>query len=164
MRRPSIPWRSRGMEDEQLESCLVPYETWTHAAVTFNGEKAVLYMNGTPVLERTAAAGLGTLALHKQITIGALNHDAVTFQFNGAIDEAVYANYPMKATEIAALGVRSGCSCRRSGRLGEGNEDHRAGCDCHAAREHIGAFRIADRRHYDLLLALRRELRGSFSL
>lgn len=60
-------------------------------------------MNGTPVLERTAAAGLGTLALHKQITIGALNHDAVTFQFNGAIDEAVYANYPMKAAEIAAL-------------------------------------------------------------
>lgn len=60
-----------GDEDEQLESCLVPYETWTHAAVTFNGEKAVLYMNGTPVLERTAAAGLGTLALHKQITIGA---------------------------------------------------------------------------------------------
>ena len=92
-----------GDGDEQLESCLVPYETWTHAAVTFNGEKAVLYMNGTPVLERTAAAGLGTLALHKQITIGALNHDAVTFQFNGAIDEAVYANYPMKAAEIAAL-------------------------------------------------------------
>ena len=90
-------------EADLLEACFVAYETWTHAAVTFNGEKAVLYINGAPVLEQTASGAIETIPLYQQITVGALNHDAATFQFNGAIDEAVYGNYPMKAEQIAAM-------------------------------------------------------------
>lgn len=114
---------SEAADAEEYPKSFVPYDTWTHVAVTFNGEKAVLYVNGEKAEERTTSNTIEIEAVrYNTITIGALNHDAQQFSFNGLIDEAVYANYPMKSDEISLMASNPTSSAKKLAAWATGTE------------------------------------------
>ena len=81
----------------------VPYDTWTHVAVTFNGASLKMYINGELAIEKEAVGQLDESSRSMNtVTVGALNHDGRSLAFDGLIDDAFYANYPMTAEDIKA--------------------------------------------------------------
>lgn len=108
---------------DENSSSFVPYDTWTHIAVTFNGDISVLYVNGTEAARWSASSSIESgSAFYDKITIGALNHDAQTFTFNGLIDEAVFANYPMKISEISLMASDPSAAAIKLSSLAKGSE------------------------------------------
>lgn len=92
-----------GIMSTEDDGQFVPYDTWTHVAVTFNGGSLKMYINGELAIEREAVGRLIESARNMNtVTVGALNHDGTSLSFDGLIDDAFYANYPMKAEDIKA--------------------------------------------------------------
>jgi hypothetical protein len=91
-------------------STVIGYGTWYHAAVTYDGSRLRLYLNGA--LEATSAliakpvradsiqhAALGTMLLSTGLPSTTAANNAF---FSGMLDEARIWNYARSATEIAA--------------------------------------------------------------
>ena len=97
-----VPAANNGFANED-DGPFVPYDTWTHVAVTYNGSVLRFFVNGELYGEKAVSAPLQKSAkLNNTVTIGALNHDGTTFRFDGLIDDAFYANFAMKPEDIAA--------------------------------------------------------------
>ncbi len=96
------PAANNGFANEN-DGPFVPYDTWTHVAVTFNGNTLRFFVNGELYGEKAASAPLGkSLKYYNTVTVGALNHDGETFCFNGCIDDAFYAAFALKPEDVAA--------------------------------------------------------------
>src|SRR5690606_8653854 len=76
----------------------LPTNTWTHLALTYNGSKAILYVNGVPVVQESVSGSIwdegGDLRIGANITWGQY--------FAGLIDEVRIYNRALSAAEIQA--------------------------------------------------------------
>ena len=76
----------------------LPTNTWTHLALTYNGSKAILYVNGVPVVQESVSGSIwdegGDLRIGANITWGEY--------FAGLIDEVRIYNRALSAAEIQA--------------------------------------------------------------
>ncbi len=77
----------------------IPLNTWTHVAATYDGLKAVLYINGKA--DKTASITGAIQVNDKPVYIGASQFYGRVF--SGAIDDAVIYNRALSASDIAVL-------------------------------------------------------------
>lgn len=97
-----------GIDSDNPDNDVVEPETWTHVATTWDGYTAKLFMNGVKIFEYEIERELGkSLDQWNKITVGSLA-DGKTFQFDGLIDDAFYANYAMTEADIAACAAADG--------------------------------------------------------
>jgi hypothetical protein len=95
-----IPGAAGGLASE-TEGVFVPYDTWTYVTLTYDLSTFRMYVNGELAAEKAVKGALDVSdSTYNTITVGALNHDGETFRFNGMIDDAFYANYPMTAADV----------------------------------------------------------------
>lgn len=95
-----IPGAGGGLSSE-TDGVFVPYDTWTYVTVTYDLSTVRMYVNGELAAEKEAKGSLDvSQAAYNTVSVGALNHDGDTFRFNGVIDDAFYANYPMTAADV----------------------------------------------------------------
>jgi Concanavalin A-like lectin/glucanases superfamily len=75
--------------------------TWMHVAVTYDGSRERIYVNGVEENNQSATFTIGTNAL--DLAIGA--DSGGSSRFTGTIDEATVYSYALSASEVAALAV-----------------------------------------------------------
>ena len=76
--------------------CTLPVDRWFHVAVTYDGSKVTLYVDGIPVGTKT----MTVTASSNTLCIGA--NRASAYPFRGAIDEFVLYNTALSPRDIAA--------------------------------------------------------------
>jgi hypothetical protein len=87
-------------------SAIIPLNTWTHVAVTYNygalGNDPVLYVNGSPVGVSETTTPTGTVSAETaNLNIG--NDNGASRTFNGLLDDVRMYGRVLAADEVAAL-------------------------------------------------------------
>ncbi len=85
----------------QVNSYTFPTEQWTHYAVTYNGSKAITYINGQKVDEISCSGAIQHSA--SSVWIGNLNQPAYYYKYFGKIDSVRLYNTSLSAAQIKAL-------------------------------------------------------------
>ncbi len=80
----------------------LPANVWAHVALTYDGAKLRLYVNGE--LQDTTTAELGAFPSSGPLTIGCADHLEFEDFYNGLIDEVRVYNRALGAGEVAADG------------------------------------------------------------
>lgn len=94
--------------DGQDATVVIPYETWTHVATTWDGNLAKVFVNGDKVFEVAIEHELAdSLNAYQNLRIGALN-DGTTFKFDGLLDDEFYANYAMTEADVKKTAADDG--------------------------------------------------------
>lgn len=84
-----------------VSNVLVPLNTWSHVAVTFNGSTATLYLNGVQVAQGTSSA-FSLSNSTQPLCIGNAGNGLFDRSFQGEIDEVRVWNVVRTAAQIAA--------------------------------------------------------------
>jgi fibronectin type 3 domain-containing protein len=93
---------SRGTDGTiYLTGPTMPTATWTHLAVTFNGETATLYVNGLPVAAGSSPR-LAPMFSHPFCYLGKSMWNADPY-LNGRIDDFRIYNYGMSGSDVYSL-------------------------------------------------------------
>jgi len=77
-------------------------QSWTHVAATYDGTRAVLYVNGAQVAQATGTGGLVDLGSIARIGAGDTAPGAAQERWNGLIDEVRFWSKARTQPEIAA--------------------------------------------------------------
>jgi autotransporter-associated beta strand protein len=88
--------------EEQLNATALTPGTWTHVAVTLNGNTAILYVNGTQVTSSTSFSIAPSAFSPINNYLGKSQFPADPL-FNGEFDEVEIADYAMTPTQISTL-------------------------------------------------------------
>ena len=94
----------------------VPFDEWTHLAFTYDGKKALMYINGDPVFEQDIAGAIPTS--DSPLYIGC--RDTTRRFIDGALDEFCLSNIARTADEIKShieKGLASELAIEKAGKL-----------------------------------------------
>jgi fibronectin type 3 domain-containing protein len=80
---------------------VMPIATWTHLAVTFNGETATLYVNGLPVASGTSSR-ISPMFSQTFCYLGRSMYNGEAY-FNGRIDNFRIYNYALPGSDVYSL-------------------------------------------------------------
>jgi hypothetical protein len=75
---------------------------WHHYAMTYDGSKATLYVDGNQVAEQ-ALSGAVAVAQYQNLIIGTQQFDGSGYQFNGSIDDVRVYDKALSASDVLAL-------------------------------------------------------------
>jgi len=93
-------WFDGGFPSVSGTSDSVPFDTWSHVAITRSGTTLSFYVNG--VFTNSSTVTLPTVPAN-QISVGMTNNAGVPQDFSGAIDEMRIYNRALSASEVATL-------------------------------------------------------------
>jgi hypothetical protein len=96
------PLITDGLRDQLVIShTALPLETFTHIAVTVDGSKLRIYLNGR--LDQETDQRLTPFTNDSALQIGSMENALAASSFNGLIDELALYNRPLTAQEIQAI-------------------------------------------------------------
>ena len=88
----------------QVGNTTVQNFTWTHAAVTFNGSKVILYKDGA--IESGGNIATNAVNINSSVAFQIGSAGSTAFTFNGSIDEAMVFNRSLTPDEVKELYVK----------------------------------------------------------
>ncbi len=91
-----------GGGEQTLETAALPANQWVHVAVTLNGDTGRLYVNGVQSAVNTGITLNPFNAATRYNYLGKSQFAADPL-FHGRLDDVIVADYPLNATQIAAL-------------------------------------------------------------